>query len=136
VDLPDSRDRGARDARIVPESSLGAELDNDGPSLGIERFVGKHGRGMWAQPLSRWSEIPDERLLIRETFDLLQQTISKLPPNQRRVLVLRDVEGWASEEVRELLDISEVNQRVLLHRARSFVRSALEREFTEAGDAA
>jgi RNA polymerase sigma-70 factor, ECF subfamily len=51
-----------------------------------------------------------------------------LPENQRRVLVLRDIEGWSSEEVRDLLELSEVNQRVLLHRARSRVRAALEAE--------
>ena len=52
--------------------------------------------------------------------------VEALPANQRAVISLRDVEGWNSEEVRNALDISEVNQRVLLHRARSRVRSALE----------
>ena len=51
-----------------------------------------------------------------------------MPENQRRVLVLRDVEGWTSDEVRELMDISEINQRVLLHRARSKIRSRLDVE--------
>ena len=57
--------------------------------------------------------------------------IRGLPPNQREVIRLRDVLGWSSEEVREALDISATNQRVLLHRARSKVRAALERYFQE-----
>jgi RNA polymerase sigma-70 factor (ECF subfamily) len=56
---------------------------------------------------------------------------SKLSENQRRVFVLRDIEGFSSTEVCELLDISEVNQRVLLHRARSQIRGALEEEMVE-----
>jgi RNA polymerase sigma-70 factor (ECF subfamily) len=55
--------------------------------------------------------------------------IESLPPRQREVIVLRDVEGWSSEEVREALVLTEANQRVLLHRARAKVRAALEREF-------
>jgi RNA polymerase sigma-70 factor (ECF subfamily) len=54
------------------------------------------------------------------------QAIDALPANQRAVISLRDVEGWSSDEVRNALDLTEVNQRVLLHRARSRVRQALE----------
>jgi RNA polymerase sigma-70 factor (ECF subfamily) len=53
--------------------------------------------------------------------------IERLPPAQREVITLRDVDGWTSEEVRNALDLSETNQRVLLHRARSKVRGAIER---------
>ena len=60
------------------------------------------------------------------TLALVASTVKVLPENQRRVLVLRDIEGWTSEEVCDLLELSEVNQRVLLHRARSRLRAALE----------
>ena len=61
-------------------------------------------------------------------MELAQRTIDALPPNQRTVITLRDIDGWESHEVCELLDISEINQRVLLHRARAKVRRALEGE--------
>jgi RNA polymerase sigma-70 factor (ECF subfamily) len=120
-----ARTRGERERRTVPVSSLAAELD-DQPSVPPERFRGPAGRGHWAQPPARWSDQPEERLLSAATFDLVAQTVTLLPENQRRVLVLRDIEGWPSEEVCELLELSEVNQRVLLHRARSRVRAAIE----------
>jgi RNA polymerase sigma-70 factor (ECF subfamily) len=122
-----ARTRGERERRTVPVSSLGTELE-DQPSVPAERFAGPAGRGMWAQPPERWSDQPEARLLSGATFDLVAQTVHVLPENQRRVLVLRDIEGWSSEEVRDLLELSEVNQRVLLHRARSRVRAALEAE--------
>ena len=103
--------------------------DAESPSVPIERFVGPSGRRAWAQPPARWSDQPDERLLAAETFDTFAETVATLPENQRRVLVLRDVEGWSSEEVCELFELTEVNQRVLLHRARSRLRAVLEREF-------
>jgi RNA polymerase sigma-70 factor (ECF subfamily) len=57
---------------------------------------------------------------------VVHDAIDALPETQRTVITLRDVEGWSSEEVRNVLDLSESNQRVLLHRARSKVRQALE----------
>ena len=63
---------------------------------------------------------------------VVEQAIEKLAPAQRAVISLRDVEGWASDEVCNALEITETNQRVLLHRARSKVRRALEDYFTEA----
>jgi RNA polymerase sigma-70 factor, ECF subfamily len=124
-----AKTRGARERRTVPESSLGAELADGSPSVGVERFAGPDGRGMWSQPPSRWSDRPEASFDLVETFGVLEETIRDLPENQRRVLVLRDVEGWSSAEVRELLELSESNQRVLLHRARSRVRAAFEVEF-------
>ncbi|MFN8511444.1 MAG: RNA polymerase sigma factor [Thermomicrobiales bacterium] len=73
-----------------------------------------------------WRELPEERLLARETRERLRAAIDELPPTQRTVLTLRDVDGWSAEEVCNTLEISETNQRVLLHRARSKVRRALE----------
>jgi RNA polymerase sigma-70 factor, ECF subfamily len=65
-------------------------------------------------------------LLSHETRRHLLDAVEELPPTQRRVLTLRDVEGWLPAEVCELLDLSDANQRELLHLARSKVRAALE----------
>ena len=74
---------------------------------------------------ARWPT-PEEGLLAGETREVIAATIAALPPAQRTVIALRDVEGWSSEEVSEALEISAGNQRVLLHRARSKVRNAIE----------
>lgn len=74
-----------------------------------------------------WRETPEERFLSQETRALVQQAIDALPPNQRIVITMRDVEGFPSAEVCNVLAISETHQRVLLHRARSKVRGQLER---------
>jgi RNA polymerase sigma-70 factor (ECF subfamily) len=77
-----------------------------------------------------WSTDPDHALLSAETGKLIIDTIADLADGQRIVITLRDVEGWDSAEVCSVLEISETNQRVLLHRARSKVRAALERYLT------
>jgi RNA polymerase sigma-70 factor, ECF subfamily len=121
------RTRGARERRTVPASSLEGELGRAEPAVPLERFVGPDGRGAWAQPPARWDEIPEERLASSRTLEMVEAAARSLPEHQRRVFELRDIHGWSSPEVRELLQLSEVNQRVLLHRARSKVRAALER---------
>ena len=80
-------------------------------------------------PPQAWGGSPEEILLSRETMRLIEQAIEALPVGQQQVITLRDLEGWSSEEVPNVLEISETNQRVLLHRARSRVRAALERHF-------
>ena len=75
--------------------------------------------------------MPEERLLSQEIRTHLEQAIVALPANQREVIVLHDIKRWTSEEICRFLGISEVNQRVLLHRARSKVRGALEKYFEE-----
>jgi RNA polymerase sigma-70 factor (ECF subfamily) len=91
------------------------------------RFDPEHGTtGFWNAPPASWEDVPEERLLSRETRAEIDQAIAGLPPAQRAVITMRDVDGWSSEEVRNVLDLSETNQRVLLHRARSKVRSSLE----------
>jgi RNA polymerase sigma-70 factor (ECF subfamily) len=82
----------------------------------------------------RFGDLPDERLLAAELRSVVEQAIAALPPSQRAVVSLRDVEGWSSEEVRNVLDVSETNQRVLLHRGRSGVRRALERYLNETNE--
>jgi RNA polymerase sigma-70 factor (ECF subfamily) len=124
-----AKTRGQRDQRSLPFSSLAGD---DGPSVAAERFLPPgHDRwpGGWAAPPSDWERIPEERLLGRETLAHVRDAIALLPERQQEVIVLRDVEGWPADEVCAALGVSEVNQRVLLHRARSKVRAALERYF-------
>lgn len=86
-------------------------------------------RVLWAVPPHALGASPEEQLLMKETLDLVEDPVAALPPAQREVVTLRDVEEWTGEEVCNVLEISETNQRVLLHRARSRVRAVLERHF-------
>jgi RNA polymerase sigma-70 factor, ECF subfamily len=116
-----AKTRGVREARSVPFSSLAGE---DGePSVDPERFVRE---GAWSSPPRAWEGEPEERLLAGEARAVIDAAIERLPPAQRRVITLRDIEGLGAEEVVGVLDISDGNQRVLLHRARAKVRQALE----------
>ncbi len=119
-----ARTRGAREARSVPFSSLVGPAEGDEPAVDPARFTAD---GMWADPPRTWKEETPEGLLLRgEMLAILQKTIAELPPGQRAVITLRDVEGLSSEETCNTLEISETNQRVLLHRARAKLRRALE----------
>lgn len=80
----------------------------------------------WISIPRSWGDIPEERLLSAETLAVIRRTIEALPPNQREVITLRDIEEWPSEDICNVLGVTETNQRVLLHRARSKVRLALE----------
>jgi RNA polymerase sigma-70 factor, ECF subfamily len=124
-----AKTKAQREGRTVPFSSLESELDSAEPAVAPERFAeAGHGRwpNHWATPPASWDGIPEDRLLSSETLSRIQAAIHALPDAQRAVITLRDVEGWPSDEVCQLLSISEANQRVLLHRARSKVRGALE----------
>ncbi|MGH8974774.1 MAG: RNA polymerase sigma factor [Acidimicrobiia bacterium] len=134
-----AKTRGVREHRSVPVSAFEhAGEDDDGPSVDPERFFAPDHRwgGHWATTPDRWSDLPADQLTGKETIAVVEETIRNLPLQQRRVITLRDIEGWTTEEVCELLDLSEGNQRVLLHRARSRVRVALERHLAETGAAA
>ncbi|WP_028062791.1 RNA polymerase sigma factor [Solirubrobacter soli] len=125
-----AKSRGEREARTVPFSALvAADIGGDEPAVDPDRFRGPEDQypGGWAAPPPRWETLPQERLLSRETLERVDAAIEGLPPAQRAVIRLRDVDGWDSDEVCELLGLSHGNQRVLLHRARSKVRAALER---------
>ena len=78
------------------------------------------------QTIVMTGRLSEDALLAAETRGVIADAIEALPSTQRAVISLRDVEGWTSEEVRNALELSETNQRVLLHRARSKVRAALE----------
>jgi RNA polymerase sigma-70 factor (ECF subfamily) len=124
-----AKTRAVRESRTVPFSSVLSYEAEDGPSVEPERFFPageSRWAGHWASPPQRWDDLPEGRLLSRETLGVIRSAIDALPPMQAHVITLRDVEGWSSDEVCALLDISDANQRVLLHRARSKVRRELE----------
>jgi RNA polymerase sigma-70 factor, ECF subfamily len=121
-----AKTRGERERRSIPFSSAAAAAGGE-PSVDPDRFLpaGDENARRWALGPTPW-ETPEESLLSGETRDVILGAIDKLPPAQREVITLRDVEGWSSEDVRNALEVSETNQRVLLHRARSKVRGAIE----------
>lgn len=125
-----ARTRAAREGRSVSFAALGGDdARDDEPAVEPERFfpAGHRLAGHWSAPPRSWETVPEERLLAQETRAVIQRAIDALPHGQRVVITLRDIEGLSSAEVCNMLDISETNQRVLLHRARSRVRRELER---------
>ena len=124
-----AKTRGARDARTVPFASL-APVGEE-PAVDPERFRGPDDPfpGHWRAYPGNWQRLPEETLAERETLDVVLATIHQLPPPQRLVIAMRDIQGCDAAEVCEALDVSEGNQRVLLHRARNKVRRALESRF-------
>jgi RNA polymerase sigma-70 factor (ECF subfamily) len=133
-----AKTRGQREARCVPFSSLAGVEDDDGPAVDPDRFLpADHPRypGHWAAAPAEWSQMPDERMLAGEVRERIRAAIEALPARQQAVIALRDIEGWSPEEICDVLELSEGNQRVLLHRARSRVRTELERYFSDAPEA-
>jgi RNA polymerase sigma-70 factor (ECF subfamily) len=116
-----AKTRGQRESRTVPFSSFVGDGDEGDTAVEVERFTRE---GDWSAPPRG---VPEERLLAGETRAVIDAAIAGLPPNQRSVITLRDVEGLSAEEARNVLGLSETNQRVLLHRARAKVRAAFER---------
>jgi RNA polymerase sigma-70 factor (ECF subfamily) len=128
-----AKSRGVREARSTPFSDLGPQDDEDEPAVDLGRFLpADHPRwpGHWSAPPTAWAE---EQVLNKESLAVVEVAIAQLPMNQREVITLRDVLGWTSAEVCDSLGLSEGNQRVLLHRARSKVRGVLEKHFGEGG---
>jgi RNA polymerase sigma-70 factor (ECF subfamily) len=123
-----AKTRGVREHRSIPFASLGGgggdgEDGDDGPSVDPTRFVED---GAWASPPRRWEDDPELALQSAEARRVAEAAIAELPERQRIVITLRDLDGLSSDEVRNALDLTETNQRVLLHRARAKVRQALE----------
>ena len=124
-----AKTRAVRERRSVPVSSL-ADGD-DGPAVDPDRFhpPGHPAAGGWSVPPHSWAEEPEAKLVSRETRQMLLEAIDALPGLQREVVWMRDVQGLPADEVCMLLEITDANQRVLLHRGRSKVRQALESYF-------
>ena len=121
-----ARRRAATERRSVSLDSAESAAE---PAVDDSRFFpADHPRwaGMWTTLVDSWDSIPDERLLAEETRKRFRAAIDALPARYTVVYVLRDVEGWPSEDVCALLGLTPENQRVLLHRARSRIRAALE----------
>jgi RNA polymerase sigma-70 factor (ECF subfamily) len=131
-----AKTRGLRESRSLPFSALG-EIDSetDDPTVEPDRFLtapeSAQMAGHWSQRPRNWEELPEAQILTKESDQQLRTAIAALPPVQRQVITLRDIDGFSAEEVCNILEISETNQRVLLHRARSKVRRALEQYFDE-----
>ena len=131
-----AKTRALREQRSLPFSALEAgagELAVDEPTVEPERFraEGQAGAGHWSQKPANWESVPEARLLAAETQATLQRAIAALPPVQAAVLRLRDIDHLTTDEICNVLGLSETNQRVLLHRARAKVRRALEDYFAK-----
>ena len=123
--------RGGREARSIPYASLAASGDESAVDPDRFRGAGDAFPGHWRAYPGDWHRLPEEALLQHETLRVTVDAIAGLPPAQRAVITMRDVEGCGPGEVCDVLGLSEGNQRVLLHRARSRVRAALERHLND-----
>ena len=121
-----AKTRGVRDKRSVPFSALSKE---DLEPVEPDRFT---KRGFWSPPPTRSEDAPDALLARKQAVACIEAELGRMPEAQRTVVTLRDVEGWSSEEVCNVLGLTETNQRVLLHRGRQRLRVALERHQSEA----
>ena len=117
-----ARSTGVREHRSIA-------VGDAGPAVDASRF---DASGAWMSPPQHWVEDSDERLSAQTLTVPIRDALELLPPRQREVVLLRDVDGLSSEEVCRVLEISEANQRVLLHRGRSGLRTALEDKLGEA----
>lgn len=126
-----AKTHGEREGRLVPFSQLvQSGLEGDEPAMDADRFLpADHPQWPhhWARPPKSWGENPEERLLAEEVRKCILDFIDSLPEAQRAVITLRDLQGLDASEVCNILDISETNQRVLLHRARAKVRAMCEK---------
>jgi len=128
-----AKTRGVREGRSLPFSALVGEHDDPvDPSW----FQGSDDPfpGGWRTFPDDWRGIPEDRLLGRETLDHISRALDGMPPMQAEVVRLRDVHGWSSDEVCNALDLTETNQRVLLHRGRSRIRRDLDAYLSEGRD--
>jgi RNA polymerase sigma-70 factor (ECF subfamily) len=119
-----ARTRAVRDSRMVAAGSLSGDIEEDEPVVDQSRFDASGG---WAQPPASWDHMTPERVVAgQQMWVQVEEAINKLPPPQRSVIVLRQVEEMESDEVQEILGITAANQRVLLHRARAKIREHVE----------
>jgi RNA polymerase sigma-70 factor, ECF subfamily len=134
-----ARTRGRQERRTLPLSFLRRRADEGRaePAVDPDRFQSRRDErpGWWAAPPERWEQ-PDERLAREGAREAMLEAIRGLPPRQRDVIAMRDLCGCSADEACDALGLSEANQRVLLHRARSKVRAALEEHVREDGPVA
>ena len=127
-----AKTRAVRDSRIKTFSELAAPGYASGPELAVDpaRFSAS---GSWREPPREWDEMtPERQVSDRELQSLLRQGIDQLPKAQRAVLILRDIEGLSAEEASNILGVTEVNHRVMLHRGRAKLRTWIEDKLTAA----
>jgi RNA polymerase sigma-70 factor (ECF subfamily) len=130
-----ARTRARKDSRTIPFSAAFQSEDLEQREFGFGHFVPEWvpiAPGHWLRPPAQWEDQPEQQVLAAETRAQIQRAIDALPPAQREVIVLRDVSGFSSADVCNILGVSDTNQRVILHRARGRVRRALEQHMTEA----
>ena len=127
-----AKTRATRESRYVPLDTSDEPDDQEG-SGHIHFITSGPNAGVWADDsIPRpWESIPEAQLLGQETRSIIFRTIESLSPHQQQVIRLRDVDGFSAEEVCNMLQLSESNQRVLLHRARERVRQALDTYFAQ-----
>lgn len=128
-----AKTRGARERRTVGFADPGDDDGNE-PAVQPGRFLPADHPSYphhWANPLPSWSALAEQVIVRNETMEVLRRGLESLPHAQRVVVTLRDVHGWPAQEVCAALELSEANQRVLLHRGRSKLRSVLEAYFAE-----
>lgn len=119
------RTAAGRERRVVPFSALGAAHDAEtADATPVEDSY--RGPGWIGATPSQWDDMPAEKLESQELLEMILEAIDALPPAQREVVELRDLQGFSAAEATEILGITAVNQRVLLHRGRVAVRRALE----------
>ncbi len=127
-----AKTRGEREGRMIPFSAVFDPQSGPGePAVDPSQFNedGTEWPGGWVSQPREWGKTPEQSLLSQEFRALVQAAIDTLPPSQREVITLRDLQGWTAQEACNVLGVSETNQRVLLHRARSKVRQALDQYF-------
>ncbi len=118
-----ARTRGVREGRTVTFSDLEAGGGDGGPVVDPARFA---AGGHWREPIRAWDPIDPERIVAgRQILSHVSTAIDALAPAQRAVVILRDIEGHDADETCRVLNISQANQRVLLHRARARLRDAI-----------
>jgi RNA polymerase sigma-70 factor (ECF subfamily) len=122
-----ARTRGEKEQRTIPFSAT-TSTPADEPAVDPSRFRRFRKAGTWKQPPDPWPD-PEQQAVVREELDVVEAAIDALPGVQREVITLRDVLGCSAAEACDILGVSDGNQRVLLHRARSKVRAAVERHY-------
>ena len=123
--LNKAKSSGVAQRRNLPLDDLDGGEAEGPPVVDSARFAGRP-RGYWSSPPNHWDELPEDRLLARETLAVVQRAMESLPRGQQAVFELRDLRHWTAAEVCEALEITAANQRVLLHRARARMRTAVE----------